>query len=197
MVADRKAADRAGQLLRSLLDGEQLSDLERRHGFRVRAGERLYWVPLRGKPSAVRLTDGLIEHYCVDVDRRRGMPLADVAISLLLWIKADGNSFHTQANVTARSRARGSLDESDALNYLVARPGRDQPPRRSRTQSPSSCLRVPCYPPVHLTDSERAAISMKLKALRVEFKVASLRRHLGGYPDQALHGLARRLVNAT
>ena len=191
VAADRQAAKRARELLVSLLDEEQRQDLTTYRGFRVRTAERLYWIPLRGKPASVRYADGLIENYCVDVDQSHGMPLADVALTHLIWIQGDASNFHAQANVLSRSRVPATGAASDLVRFLHpfgARPDTPPRPRRRRQAAPP-------YTPVVLTAEQRAEIGALLRRTRIRLKAAQLHRRFGAsYPDELIGKLARRLV---
>ena len=128
-------ARRAFQLLGGFLDDEQKQTAERAGGFTHRLGDRLFWIPIEGSPRCAVLSEGRIEHLCIAPKRGEAMPQGDVALTYLLWLKADPEGFLAEANVLRTETFDTGL-EPDEIQALLAGPRPRPPVRRRRHRTP-------------------------------------------------------------
>lgn len=123
---------RAFYLLGAFLDDDQKVEAESGGGFSHRVGERLYWIPLEGAPRCAVLDEGRIEHLCIAPRRDDGMPQGDVALTYLLWLKADPEGFLAEANVLRTEPLDPDLGPAELRGKLAEIPRRPPRPRRRR-----------------------------------------------------------------
>jgi hypothetical protein len=136
--AGATADQRAFHLLGGFLDDDQKETAERAGGFTHRVGDRLYWIPIEGAPRCAVLSEGRIEHLCIAPKRGEAMPQGDVALTYLLWLKADPDGFLAEANVL-RTESFDTDLELDEVQARLAGPRRKTTHRRRRhTRTPSN-----------------------------------------------------------